>query len=85
MTGILANGAYLVALMHFDPASVANIVLLEPFVGQVIGCLLGQDQIPGILTIGGGLIALTGYIVTGRGGKRRKAEMEKKAKERERK
>lgn len=50
-----------------------NALLLEPIIGQVLGCVLGQDQIPGPLTFVGAAIILTGIYTVAQGTKKNTA------------
>lgn len=62
--GIFGVGSYIFLLDYFSPSVVASLFLLQPFVGQILGVLFGQDGMPGgfayfgasIITIGLGLI-----------------------------
>jgi hypothetical protein len=48
--------------------------LLEAPLAQIFSCLLGLDEIPGILTLIGGLVISVGLYFTIKGGVKRKNE-----------
>ena len=47
VTGLLANIGFFAAFIYFPIEIVNSTLLLEPFIAQIAGILLGQDQIPG--------------------------------------
>ena len=57
---ILANGSYILSLKYYKPESVTNLMFLEPALGQIYGCLLGLDNLPGLLS-------LTGFVTLSMG------------------
>ena len=58
---------YTLALNYFQPHIVGNAFVLEPFLGQFLGWITHQDQIPGILTFIGGLIIIPAILVVAKG------------------
>lgn len=50
LTGVLSNIGYFFSFNYFPMQIVAAAILTEPFIGQIGGILLGQDQIPGLMT-----------------------------------
>ena len=43
--------------------TVSGAMLLEPFIAQIAGIILGQDEIPGIYTMIGLLTISTGFFI----------------------
>ena len=64
---ILCQGGYLLALNYFESHIIGNAFFAEPFLGQILGWVLSQDRIPGILTFIGGLIVLPAILVVAKG------------------
>jgi len=62
--GVLGVGCYVFLLDFFPPHIVNGIFLLEPFVGQLIGTLLGQDGWPTVFTYIGALLVTIGLGFT---------------------
>ena len=54
--------AGMLALMIFSPVIVANSLLLEPFVAQMLGYFMGIDNMPGALTWIGTVFASIGLV-----------------------
>ena len=65
--GFCCNGGYILSWKYFEPHIIGNALLLEPIIGQSLGWLLGQDKIPGTLTLVGSVIILSGisFIIRG--------------------
>jgi len=65
--GFCCNGGYILSWKYFEPQILGNALLLEPMIGQSLGWLLGQDKIPGTLTLVGSVIILSGisFIIRG--------------------
>ncbi|CAI2370412.1 unnamed protein product [Moneuplotes crassus] len=49
-TGLVGVGGYVFILNFFPPHIVGSIYLLEPMLTQILGCILGQDNMPGFIT-----------------------------------
>lgn len=64
ITGILGNIGYYASFKYFPVQVVAGFMLIEPFFGQIVGIVLGQDNIPGILTWIGGVTVTAGFILS---------------------
>jgi len=73
LTGILSNIGYFTAYTYWPMQIVAAAILTEPFIGQIVGIALGQDEVPGILT-GLGLIVITIGFMTASYGVKLKQE-----------
>jgi drug/metabolite transporter (DMT)-like permease len=71
ITGILGNIGFFSSYSYWPMQIVAAAILTEPFIGQILGVLLGQDQIPGTLTIVGLLIITVGFVIASYGIKMR--------------
>ncbi|CAI2363360.1 unnamed protein product [Moneuplotes crassus] len=66
-TGLFGVGGYVFTLNFFPPHIVGNIFLLEPVFAQSLGCILGQDNIPGLITYIGtiGITVGLGILIKG--------------------
>jgi len=71
-TGILGNVGLYASYNYFPMEIIASVILLQPFLSQVAGVLLGQDNIPGFRTVFG-LIVITFGFMTASYGTRLKA------------
>jgi drug/metabolite transporter (DMT)-like permease len=69
ITGILGNFGFYSAYYYFPMEIVAGTMLIEPFFAQVVGVMMGQDEIPGIKTVVGCTVITVGFIVAGFGSK----------------
>lgn len=67
ITGVLGNLGYFMAFNYFPMQIVAATILLEPFVGQLCGILLGQDEIPGFRTALGLCVNTAGFVIASYG------------------
>lgn len=77
--GLIGCGSYIFMLDYFPSHIVANIFLLEPVSCQFLGIILGQDNMPGMLTYVGALGILCGLALTMKGD--RQKEQDNTAKE----
>ena len=68
IAGVLGAGAYIYLLFFFSSTVVMNMMLLEPFISQIFGILLGQDNFPAAITIFSGIGIVIGLCLTIRGG-----------------
>lgn len=61
------SAGYTLSLLFFSPLLVSSSFLLEPIIAQVLGYLMGLDQIPGVMTALGSFFAIYGiwYIDCG--------------------
>ena len=64
VTGILGNVGYFFAFTYFPVQIVWGFMLIEPFFGQIVGILLGQDKYPGYFTWLGGIIITAGFLLS---------------------
>jgi len=53
MAGFLGVQGYTIALNYSSDLVVVNLLLLEPFGSQILGCYMGIDELPGFLTVAG--------------------------------
>lgn len=67
-TGACNMGAYSMSCKYFSPLVIGTAVLFEPIGSQVIGCILGLDKIPGLLTFLGTGVTLVGLFFVAKGG-----------------
>ena len=58
---------YLILMKFFSPVICMNALLVEPVIAQIMGCLLGVDHIPGIMTIFGVTTLLVAIHLINRG------------------
>jgi drug/metabolite transporter (DMT)-like permease len=65
--GVCGNALDVFSLKYFDSHIIGNSHLLEPFIGQMIGYLIGQEKLPGILTYVGAIIIMWGIYKTAEG------------------
>lgn len=63
IAGVLGGGSYIYLLDYFTPTVIGNIFLLEPFLSQMLSCLLGQDLPPSPMTYLGGIGILIGLFI----------------------
>lgn len=68
-SGIIGNVIFIVCFKYFSADIIASFILLEPVFGQIAGILLGQDNIPGLRTLIGGVIITAGFVLSGFGEK----------------
>ena len=61
ITGLISNVGFFGAFRYFSIEIVNGTLLLEPFIAQLAGIVLGQDQIPGIKTLIGWLFISACY------------------------
>ena len=71
ISGTLANIGYINAFVYFPAEMVAGCMLFQPALGQLGGVLLGQDKVPGILSLIGGLIITIGFMFSSIGEKQK--------------
>lgn len=67
ITGIIGNLGFYYAYFYWPMQIVAGTMLIEPFLAQIAGIVLGQDEVPGIKTLVGCIIITLGFIVAGFG------------------
>lgn len=65
MSGAVIYATYGYVLDYFSPVTLCTAFLFEPFISQIIGCLMGLDKSPGITTVLGTLITLAGLYWVG--------------------
>ncbi|CAI2373993.1 unnamed protein product [Moneuplotes crassus] len=58
--GVIGLGCYVFLLDFFPPHIVNGVFLMEPFTGQLIGCILGQDDLPSAFTYIGAFFVTLG-------------------------
>ena len=68
LTGILTNFGFFTSYKYFPMQVIAACILFEPFLGQVAGIILGQDEIPGPNTVIGLLSTSAGFMLASYGG-----------------
>ena len=69
VTGLLANIGFFASYNYFPIEIVNGALLLEPFISQAAGILLGQDEIPGFKTLIGCLLITTWFALASFGSK----------------
>ena len=66
-TGIAANVAFIYCYIYWPLEIVCIAALVEPFIAQFAGVMLGQDEIPGTRTLFGLLIIGVGIVTASYG------------------
>ena len=64
LCGYLPNYGYYFASKLFSEDSIGNMGLMEPVVAQILGCLMGLDNIPAISTQIGFAVIISGSMLT---------------------
>ena len=72
MAGFWGNQGYIIALLFYSEIVVMNCLLLESFGSQMIGCLMGFDEVPGALTFIGVFVIFISVNITQKGSVLRK-------------
>lgn len=67
LTGVVGNLALFTSYMYWPMEILSIVILIEPFIAQITGIVLGQDTIPGIRTIAGMIIITFGLVVASYG------------------
>lgn len=67
-TGACNMGSYSMSCKYFSPLVIGTAVLFEPIGSQIIGCVLGLDKIPGLMTFIGTGVTLVGLYFVAKGG-----------------
>src|SRR5258708_6700315 len=49
-TGACNQGSFAMSCRYFSPIVIGTAVLFEPIGSQIIGCIMGIDKVPGIMT-----------------------------------
>lgn len=62
-TGVLGNLCFIMALKYFPHEVVTIAILFEPFLAHLVGLHMKIDQVPGILTLIGLLVIISGSIL----------------------
>jgi hypothetical protein len=68
---LFGSAGYVLSLLFFSPLVTSNSFLVEPFIAQVLGFLLGLDALPGIMTVLGTFCAIAGIIFIEKGSRLR--------------
>lgn len=80
ITGLLSNLGFYTAYFYFPMQVIAGTMLIEPFFAQLVGVLLGQDEIPGIKTLIGCLIITVSFLIIARYGAEQRDNSEERHK-----
>ena len=67
LTGVLEKLIYFAANSYFSLQTISILIIFEPYIGQIFGVLLGQDQIPGAMTFLGLGITTFGFCIASYG------------------
>jgi hypothetical protein len=73
--GFMANALDVLSLRYFESHIIGNSHMLEPFLGQLIGYLIGQEKLPGILTYLGAFTIIWGIYKIAEGSVRANEKM----------
>ena len=71
LAGVIGSAGYSLSLVFFSPLVVSNAFLIEPVVAQFSGYLFNIDQMPGFLTVLGGVVTLSGVYIIGMASQKR--------------
>lgn len=77
LTGTTCMFFYSTVIYYFSPLVLCTAFLFEPLFAQAIGCQLGLDLMPGIVTVAGSLITMIGLFLVGANGPSDEEEAEK--------
>lgn len=75
LAGVIGSAGYSLSLMFFSPLVVSNCFLIEPVVAQFNGYMLSIDQMPGLMTVLGGIVTLAGVYLIGSASKQKEKKM----------
>jgi len=78
ITGIIGNLGFYCAYYYWPMQIVAGTMLIEPFLAQIAGVMLGQDEIPGVKTLIGCVTITLGFFVSGFGARYKTMNKEKR-------
>ena len=67
--GIIGNSGLYASYHYFPIEIISGVMLMEPVFAQIAGILLKQDNVPGIITLIGGLTITTAFLMIGYGEK----------------
>lgn len=67
-TGACNQGSFAMSCRYFSPIVIGTAVLFEPIGSQIIGCLMGIDKVPGIMTFLGTFVIMIGLFFVSKGG-----------------
>lgn len=67
ITGIIGNFGFYWSYYYWPMQIVAGSMLIEPFLAQIAGIMLGQDEIPGVKTLIGCIVISLGFVISGFG------------------
>ena len=77
LTGILANIGLMNAYIYWPMEIMSIAILFEPFIAQITGIALGQDEVPGSRTLFGLLVISLGLVLASYGAKHKALEQVK--------
>lgn len=58
LAGFWGTQGYTIAMNYCSDLVVVNLLLLEPFLSQMLGCWMGLDEMPGVMTVIGLVIVI---------------------------
>jgi len=65
------SAGYTISLLFYSPLVTCNAYLIEPFIAQTLGYVLGLDALPGFMTAVGTIFAIFGIMYIDRGARER--------------
>ena len=74
-SGFFGTAGIIISLYFVSPFLMSNIMLLEPISAQILGCVMGLDKVPGVVSFLGGAVAILGIFIIGLGSGRKEREL----------
>jgi len=73
LASVFGSAGYTLSLLFYTPLVTCYAYLVEPFLAQALGYLCGLDQLPGVMTAAGTVLAICGIMYLEKGSRERKA------------
>ena len=67
LSSLFCGVGFVLCLFFYSPAVTSNAFLLDPFVSEAMGYFLGIDKLPGLLTLFGTILIITGIVYLQKG------------------
>ena len=71
LAAFCGSAGYVLCLLWYSPVVTSNSYLIEPFIAQALGCAIGIDEMPGLLTLLGTVLAIVGIMYLQKGNNER--------------
>jgi len=66
---LLGHTCFYCSLSHLEPLAVSVVLLLEPITGSLVGWAVGEQGVPDVVTVAGGISILVGALLVTMGGR----------------